>query len=305
MSEHQTMAEMQQQLDEKGYVVVRNLLTDDEVRHYVQKLEIRSGITRGAMRGKAHGMGKRGLSQSWSLTDGVTKSADFWPLITHPKLVETVRGLLGDDVKYLQHSDLHVGFSAISWHRDSVNRTFGVGPEWDETADPYRIVRVGVYLQSYEESHFALGFIPGTHRRAEHVSWRHKLSEANLKWMGALSYLFTDLQMWAADAEWIRTEPGDCIIFDPRTQHSGSSIIGPKYSMFVAYGMENSHFYNHQNYYRNVRMELNYQPMSEALISLLQEHDLYQSQTPLYNEIAGAWTPSSLMKNIVARKVKA
>ena len=47
----------------------------------------------------------------------------------------------------------------MSWHRDNVNRTYGVGLDWDEARHPYQIVRVGIYLQRYEESQSRLGFI--------------------------------------------------------------------------------------------------------------------------------------------------
>ena len=296
---------MREHLDTKGYVVVRNLLTPDEVQYYTEKLENLSGISRKdrSMVSKGIGLGKRGLSKSWSLTDGVTKSPDFWQLIIHKRLVSIVRTLLGSDIRFLQHTDLHVGFSAISWHRDNVNRSFGVGSDWDDSDADYRIVRSGIYLQSYEESQFKLGFIPGSHRQQEVVSFKRKLSEANLKWMGALSYMFTNLQMWAADAEWVATQPGDCIIFDPRTIHSGSAIVGPKYSMFLAYGIENKHFYNHQNYYRFVRDELNYQAPDPELVRILWENSLFQLETPLYDDIEGAWKPVSLMKNMVSRNV--
>ena len=47
----------------------------------------------------------------------------------------------------------------MSWHRDNVNRTYGVGSDWDEARHPYQIVRVDIYLQRYEESQSRLGFI--------------------------------------------------------------------------------------------------------------------------------------------------
>ena len=34
----------------------------------------------------------------------------------------------------------------MSWHRDNVNRTYGVGSDWDEARHSYQIVRVGIYL---------------------------------------------------------------------------------------------------------------------------------------------------------------
>ena len=294
---------MRDHLDTKGFVVVRNLLTVEEVQYYIEKLENLSGITRpkSSISAKGFSLGKRGITNSWALTDGVTKSPDFWSLIVHERLVSIIRTLLGSDIKFLQHTDLHVGLSTISWHRDNVNRTFGEGPDWDESDAPYQILRAGIYLQSFEESQFRLGFIPGSHRHQGAVSFRHKLSEANLKWMGALSTMFTNLQTWAADAEWVATQPGDCIIFDPRTIHSGSSISGSNFSMFVTYGIENNHFYNHQNYYRFVRDELRYETPDPELVQHLEANGLYQLETPMYDDIEGTWKPVSVMKNMVSK----
>ena len=79
--------------------------------------------------------------------------------------------------------------------------------------------------------------------------WKRKFAEKALAWTEALSYLLPMARTWAAHAEWVATQPGDRILFDPRTLHSWSYITGPKYSMFLAFGVENSHYYNHHNYF--------------------------------------------------------
>ncbi len=298
-------AEMAQELDQKGFTVLRGLLSQDEANAYIERLDALSGFDREAARAENKGgLSKRGLSTSWYQPDGVTKQKDFWPLITNERLVETVQAIVDPDVRFLQHTDLHVGFSAISWHRDNINRDYGVGPDWDESEEPYKIVRVGIYLQTYEESSFRLGFIPGTHKYEGPADRRKKWVETQLKVLGALSYVNTSLQLRAPGAEWVTPEPGDCIIFDPRTIHSGSAITGPKYSMFLAYGKENSHFYNHQNYYRNIRKELNYQDIAPELVQNLQDSGLYQSEVPWYDEIEGAWVPLPIMQNLVKQRIR-
>ncbi|MFZ1399046.1 MAG: phytanoyl-CoA dioxygenase family protein [Candidatus Promineifilaceae bacterium] len=296
-------ARQKQELREKGFVVMRGLLTSEEVQHYKAKMEALSGIQRSQMR-KTHKLGQRGLDSSWSEPDGVTKHADFWPLITHKGVGTAVHHLLGENIRFLQHTDLHVGFSAISWHRDNVNRTFGTGPDWHEEAEPYQILRIGLYLQSYAESGFRLGFIPGSHRPEFPISLRRKLQERKLQMIGAMSYLFVKLQEWASQAEWVATEPGDAILFDPRILHSGSYITGPKYSIFLAFGRENNHFYNHLNYYRRVRPELKYGDMAPELAHLLKNHNLLPESAPVYDQIQDAWTPPALMRRVVASGLK-
>ena len=297
---------LRNQLQERGYVVVRRLLSKEEAAHYVHLLEARSGIQAGAYQKAAAGRGfsRKGIGGAWNLPDGVSKTADFWELITHERLLAVVRALLGPDVRYLQHSDLHVGFSAVAWHRDNVNRKFNVGSDWDETAEPYRLVRVGIYLQEHAVSNFELGLIDGSHRPAASVSWGRRLTEARLQALGALSYAFAPLRRWAANAAWIATDPGDCIIFDPRCIHSGSYITGPKYSMFLAYGIENRHFAQHYNYYRRVRTELNYQDLAPELVAHLQAADLYPHNPAVFDPIKDAWLPTPILRRTVARQVK-
>ena len=41
------------------------------------------------------------------------------------------------------------------------------------------------------------------------------------------------------------------MIFDQRILHAGGKLKGnkPKYSIFLSYGVKNSHSYNHKNFY--------------------------------------------------------
>src|SRR5215468_8489080 len=145
------------QFHEDGFVVVRGLLTASEVASYIARLEALAGE-----------------KDRWTQPDGVNRNPEFWPVIFNEQLLRTVRELLGPDVRYLPHNDLHLGFSSFSWHRDSVNRAFGNGPDWDETREPYRIARVGIYLQRFEDSHFKLGLVTGSHRPDEAADRRQR-----------------------------------------------------------------------------------------------------------------------------------
>jgi ectoine hydroxylase-related dioxygenase (phytanoyl-CoA dioxygenase family) len=302
-----TLADYQAQFTQNGFVQIKQMLSPEEVVHYTAKLEALSGFYRQAhnIQNRRSGMGKRGLANSFSQPDGVTKNREFWPLITHKQLLTTVRALLhNEEIRFCRHTDLHVGFSAISWHRDNVNRRFGTGPDWQLLDPPYQVVRVGFYLQTFAESGFRLGFIPGSHRPQAQIDWRRKFQERKLQWIGGLSYLFVKFQEWASNAEWIATEPGDCIIFDPRLLHSGSYITGPKYSLFVAYGVENAHYFNHQNYYRYMRPELKYGDLAPELITLLKDADLYPENPQVYEQVENAWLPPAVMRRVVTQGVK-
>lgn len=290
---------MSDQLREQGFQVARGVLSPEEVDHYRALLIERSGIDPATYTTSGRG------GKSWNHTDGVSKDPAFWDLIFHPRLRAEVEGAIGSGFKYLQHSDLQVGFSAVAWHRDNVNRTYGIGPDWDESDGPYGLVRVGIYLQRYADSGFRLGFIPGSHRfRPDGTPMQRKMRELKFKLQGGLAYLGPTFQMMTRSALWVATEPGDAIVFDPRILHSGSYIRGLKLSMFVGYGHENRHFADLQNYYRHVRTELGYGEFHPDLVARLRAEGLYAESVPDTDRVEGAYVPAAAIRKIVERRVK-
>jgi hypothetical protein len=140
---------LRSQFSTHGFAVVRGLLPAPEVAFYTARLkELAGGRKR------------------WTAPDGVNRHPDFWDVLFHERLLSAVREVLGPEVRYLPHNDLHLGFSSFSWHRDSVTREVGSGPDWNESSEPYRIARVGIYLQRFDDSGFRLGFVKGSHRAA-------------------------------------------------------------------------------------------------------------------------------------------
>ncbi|MGE3472578.1 MAG: phytanoyl-CoA dioxygenase family protein [Vicinamibacterales bacterium] len=270
---HKTVAD---RFTEDGFVVVRHLLPPPEVAFYVERLRRLAGVV-----------------ARWTQPDGVNRNPDFWPIIFNERLLATVREILGPDVRYLPHNDLHVGFSSFSWHRDSVNRTLGDGPDWDETREPYRIARIGVYLQRYEDSRFKLGIVKGSHRPGGRLSERHgRVSRRTGAAANVVSGL-TGIDLVRGDADWIATEPGDCVIFDPRCLHTGSRFHGQKYSLFIAYGIQNSHFQHHWQYYLRLRPDLGYTSINKALADRLRTAGLLAPEPPSSLTVDEAWIPSS------------
>lgn len=264
-----------ERFSEDGFIVIRGLLPPDEVARHVRRLKELAG---GAAR--------------WTLPDGVNRHPEFWPVIFNDYLVATMRDVLGPDVRYLPHNDLHVGFSSFSWHRDSVNRAFGDGADWDETREPYRIARVGIYLQRFADSQFKLGLVKGSHRPGD-VTARQRRVRRRTSAAAALFSGVTGLDLVGGAAEWVETEPGDCVIFDPRCLHTGGRIHGDKYSMFVAYGVENRHFRDHWHYYLRLRPDLGYAPMPPELAEQLRGAGLLAAEPPADLRVERAWVPST------------
>jgi ectoine hydroxylase len=190
-----------------------------------------------------------------TLADGVTITEDFWPIIFNERLVAAVRSLIGNDIRYTQHSDLHINLPGGRWHRDSACRDFGVGDDWDETDAPYRVVRVAIYLSDHAASNSSLVVLPGSHRqesrvaRTEYVMWNRLRSFLRRHGKNdLLSHHFL-----SAKRKVLETRPGDCVIFDQRLMHAGGVIRGPepKYAIYLSYGVDNQHSRNHRAFFLN------------------------------------------------------
>jgi ectoine hydroxylase-related dioxygenase (phytanoyl-CoA dioxygenase family) len=318
------MSDVRKDFEERGYAVFRGLLSPEESARY--RAEIR----------KLSGVGDEDFGKKvFTCPDGITQNSAFWPLIYHERLLEAVRALIGPTVRYTQHSDLHAHVSsrpaspafAGGWHRDSACREFNVGPDWDESTAPYQIIRVAFYLQTYAESHSALGVVPGSHRYEEKLTgnarrvWSRLLrAEYEFKralWRMGLAEEPYYYHPWfqhrtrparrpllerPTDPVWIRTEPGDCIIFNQRLYHSASPITGPKYAMYLSYSADDEHARNHVRYYRFLRKDLNYGPVPPELAERLREHDLYM-EVPEPVDIEGAtvnWGERNYLEDLKA-----
>lgn len=276
----------------RGYVVLRGLLDPAEVEAHTRTLERLSGRSRASLASVATAIQRwKGLCPAWTRPDGVSQHEDLWDLVFNRRVVDTARAILGAGARYLPHSDLHVGFSAVAWHRDNVDRTCGEGPDWDEEREPYRLARVAIYLQSFAESRFSLGLVPGTHR-ADALTPARRGIEREIARMAEERRVGATPSVLGDRADWVKAECGDAIVFDPRIIHSGSPISGPKYSIFLAYGVPGRHFHRHAAYYRHVRGRLHYRDLPGALIARLREAGLHAAEPARLAARAGLSRPS-------------
>lgn len=270
---------LKEQFQKEGYILVHNALNKAEIQHYIQELEQIDATKR---------------KNSWTIPDGVVQYEAFWPIIFNKIIIKKVRQILEEDTKFMQHNDLHYGYSSFAWHRDSINRSYSIDlPDWQEAEAPYQIVRAGYYLQP-EANNFHLGLVPGSHRLGEHIdkaTFFKMDSHLTGTQIAKTKLGFTDYLK--EKAIWIKTQPGDCVIFDPRLIHTGGAFAAHKYSFFVAYGVENIHFQQHYTYYRHLRKDLLYQAIPSQLARQLKEENLYALEEKYFNRIEGAWVPSA------------
>lgn len=228
---------------DSGYVHIKNMLSVSEVDHYRIALYKHFGVDATAK-----------TTDTLTEPDGVTRNAPFWPLITHKSLNTNLTGLLGSDFAYTQHSDLHINLRGGRFHRDSVDRVFGVGEDWN-SEEPYSVFRVAIYLTGYRESDTSLIVIPGSHK------WQSSLNKLELRFHNGIKqrlrkFGFGDSYphfCLSAKYKKLKMNPGDCVIFDQRLVHAGGNVSKrkevPKLSIFLSYGLRNSHSYRHREYY--------------------------------------------------------
>lgn len=238
---------MNEVFSKNGFVIIRNLISSEESKKL--RLEINkvfklpnTELTQRQIKG-----------ETYTYPDGVTKFDAFWKIIFNKKLLGAIEKTLGSEIRYTQHSDLHINLGAGNYHRDNAYREFMNGPDWNQNKAEYKVVRVAIYLSNYNNSGSSLIVLPGTHKKESKTHsfelkfWRYirnYLRKKNIL-LNFPHFFFSNKKIS------IKTNPGDCVIFDQRLIHAGGVVKGvhPKYSIFLSYGAPNIHSYNHHNFY--------------------------------------------------------
>ena len=193
------------------------------------------------------------ITEKRNLLTGLNNFEEFWTLISDERILEIVRSLLKEKIYYLYHSaimktkeDKH-----YQHHRDNPFRKFGAGEDWDEKKEKYKIIRVGIYLNTYEETKFSLNLIPNSHKN--NISWREALRfmhkkikryGINDKYINFLPKIF---------GQGIKANAGTCIFFDPRVYHSPSPHKNSRRAIFLSFGNQSAHSKNYVDYFSKTR----------------------------------------------------
>jgi hypothetical protein len=149
-----------EQLEKKGYVVLPNVLSADEVKSVRARLkEIFSKES--IFPGDLHANGKIGFVYA----DVFNRYPELNWIFQKEELLSGLRSLLGDDFVFLPESALHhAGYGGM--HKDTnAQEKAGYTFHWD---NDFNVVQVGIYLQdNHPEYAGGLDVIPGSN----HVRW--------------------------------------------------------------------------------------------------------------------------------------
>lgn len=123
------------------------------------------------------------------LSDPVLRQA-----LLAPALLEVVRQLIGPDICYFGDSSAMIGATAAGFHKDNVDKDDPGGPDWQSR---YPLVRFGLYTQNHQGAPDGLDVRQGSHHHCSTRVGRHV---------------------------YIDTRPGDVVIWNLRTTHSGGGM---------------------------------------------------------------------------------
>jgi hypothetical protein len=110
------------------------------------------------------------------------------------RLLELIRELIGPDICYFGDSSAMRGDAIPGFHKDNADKDDAAGPDWQGR---YPLVRFGIYTQNHDRRPDGLDVRRGSH---DHCSTR----------IGKHVY--------------IDTRPGDVVIWNLRTTHSGAGM---------------------------------------------------------------------------------
>jgi ectoine hydroxylase-related dioxygenase (phytanoyl-CoA dioxygenase family) len=228
------------EFDEKGYVLVRDVLDAQTVQRLRRLLleEFKKQSTN-------------------VLNDGIIHYPEFSEILKQPKLVSALVELLGKPFIVPPHSSaMHESFGVF--HTDTT------GPELKghsfHKQKEYRMVTVAIYLQDNNEYGGGIWLVPGTHRKPdkyvtltlEKKAYRDKVAQSPMRKI--LKRLSRDrLFNWNASLEDepdqvnVPTKAGDAVIWDMRLAHraapaktAGSQFEGGKIGIFFTAGANNA-----------------------------------------------------------------
>jgi hypothetical protein len=290
------MSENSEYYRENGFLVLPGVLSEAEVNEYTRKIE-----------GLAGSLLTETDILSYALPFGVSKHREFWDILWHDRIVSHLRDVVDPDIRFGYLTGIHYNITpegkfdgdphkVTGWHRDTRYRAnhcrVGDRYAWGNSLDDLKFVRVGIYLNSYEENRCSVYFIPKSHRPEYSfggLEWHfyHRYRQLKAKWShnpAEIGYPYirskpnTRLCPPMPPFEF-RGQRGDVVFFDARMIHGISTRRGPRLNLFLDYGTESDYGADHLNYYLVERKDMLYTELAPELVSILKEKNLYYDRT--------------------------
>ncbi len=237
-----------------GIVKLSGLFDDDTLSALWQEIQDFTGV-----RSEDYAGVMDGSRKAYNSPGTVIRNRQFWHLLENDIINDTIKLLVGYEVKFLGLDSMTVHWSSHGLHRDS---HVGMEPftQGFSPADaPYTVTRALVHVNDPDAAPYEFQFHPASHNI--------ELGEMNVHGVP----LFDASQICAS----MLVEPGDCLIFDARLLHTGMPIVSPKCFVTMTYGLPNFYSYDHFFYSRYVRVDQGLTDMPPELVEILRVRNMY------------------------------
>jgi hypothetical protein len=261
-----------QALRENGFYAVRGLLPQS----------VRTDLA-----AKLHAVAKNAADgQEWMSVDCVNRVDVVADMLFDGRIHKAVRAAIGPDIRFLQVSDVQFNHDHLNWHRDSSYRApCAAGAfDWDESRDPYRVIKILIYLES---ENAGLAMLPGTHQApptmdAERVAKHEAAGEYTVVGPKDEANRHFSAEERSRPLMFC-ANPGDALIFDERLYHCGRRLVdgrvvrnveGRKLTLSYVFGADNVHSRRIYSYFRFIRNDLSYRALPQKLARRIEQAGL-------------------------------
>ena len=257
-----------------GYCVVRNLLSNKEVKRAESVLN------------NIYEKNEKKINLD------MYKYSESWEFFTSDRLLNIIRDLLGPEIYYLHTCSIKIENErdiVYSWHRDNPCRLFGKGPDWDKN-EPYNVLTIIIYLSSSDKTGSGINLIPFSHRRTYSLSNILRIIHYKTRNISLLKKIRDIFPRFFLGVN-IKTDPGDCVIFFANLFHTGIPTRTLRKAIIFQYGVDNKHSKNFVNYYihhlKQIEYEIKYKDIINKFFNLLKSKNIYYPLPKTKAEIKG------------------
>ena len=197
-------AQQKEQFERDGFLIVRGVLSPEEVEHYTNAVDALEQEFRAEQNLQPH--------ETVEIRNAIERSPELLPLLDHERTFGLMLDIMGWNIQLTTshvfvrtpNADAPSSFKAIGWHADGPHPSFPVvHGTW-----PRMYAKVGFFLTDLSRPDSGnLRVVPGSHLQAQ----RPELDEATGEPRGAIQ---------------VQTQPGDAVFFENRTWHA----VGPNYA---------------------------------------------------------------------------
>ena len=266
------------QIKKDGYLIIKNLLNDEEISKLEESFE------------------KKGNSKN----DYFETDDNFvWEYLINNKPLESVKKILGSQIFYMHDVDLvetKIIDNKRSWHRDNPCRSTGKGPDWDKNL-PYNVLTTITYLCSSKETDSNLNIILKSHKTEYKYSVSNILRLLHRKLLNIKYSFFLRNLIEKIIGKKINYNVGDCIVFFANTYHMGNGISkNNKFRKLIVarYGGPGKHSENFLNYNFQHRTDISDRYIKtlkqKEFFDFLKKNKIYTSLPKEKNEIEGVYS---------------